>query len=81
MAPKVKRRKGHSRVSRKHQVTIPVDALREAGLDAGDEVRVEVRRPGEVTLVQAVDPIDQFAGSMTGIWPDEWREELRADWP
>ncbi|WP_322762034.1 AbrB/MazE/SpoVT family DNA-binding domain-containing protein [Frankia sp. Cr2] len=36
----VKRRPGVTRVSRKHQVTLPVEVLRDAGLAPGDELRV-----------------------------------------
>jgi bifunctional DNA-binding transcriptional regulator/antitoxin component of YhaV-PrlF toxin-antitoxin module len=33
------------RISSKNQTTLPVDALREAGLRAGDDVVVEVELP------------------------------------
>ena len=39
---KPKRRRGYTRVSPKHQVTIPVDALREGGVRVGDQLKVDV---------------------------------------
>jgi bifunctional DNA-binding transcriptional regulator/antitoxin component of YhaV-PrlF toxin-antitoxin module len=61
-------------------VTIPVRALVNAGLAAGDRLRVEVRRPGEVTLVRADDPIEAFAGSLTGVYAPGYLDRLRDEW-
>lgn len=80
MEAKVKKRRDRTRVSSKHQVTIPADALREAGLRVGDELRVFVDEQGRVVLVRADDVIERFAGSMSGVWPEGWREELRSEW-
>ena len=81
MTPKVKhRRRGYTRVSSKHQVTLPVDALQKAGIRAGDTLRAEVRGPGEVLLVRDADPVSTYAGSLTGVYPvgelDDLRDEL-----
>jgi len=67
-------------VSAKHQVTIPLDALARAGLRAGDRLRAEVRGPGEVVLVREDDPIERYAGSLTGVYPDGYLDELRREW-
>ena len=77
---KNKRRRGYTRISSKHQVTIPTDAIRQAGLHAGDNLRVEVRGPGELVFVRATDPIDRFAGSLTGAYPANYLDELRREW-
>jgi len=76
---KVKSRRG-SRISSKNQLTLPVEALGGAGLRAGDRLRVEVRGPGELLLVREVDPIDTYAGSLTGIYGPGYLEELRKEW-
>jgi len=47
------RRRGYTRVSAKHQVTIPIATLRDAGIRTGDTLRAEVRGPGEVLLIRA----------------------------
>jgi bifunctional DNA-binding transcriptional regulator/antitoxin component of YhaV-PrlF toxin-antitoxin module len=81
MEAKVKKRKrGHTRVSSKHQITIPVEVLREAGLGIGTELRVRVLEPGRVLLEDVQDPIDKFAGSLTGVYPEGYLDELRDEW-
>ena len=82
MKPRVKerRRRGYTRVSAKHQVTLPVDALHEAGIRTGDRLRAEVRGPGEVLLVRDEDPVEQFGGSLTGVYPAGDLDELRREW-
>ena len=46
----LRRQPGATRISSKNQVTIPVQALAEAGLEAGDVVWAEVVAPGVVQL-------------------------------
>jgi bifunctional DNA-binding transcriptional regulator/antitoxin component of YhaV-PrlF toxin-antitoxin module len=57
-------RAGRSRISSKHQVTIPVAAFRTAGLAAGDLVRVEAEGAGRVVLTRVDDLVDQYSGSL-----------------
>jgi bifunctional DNA-binding transcriptional regulator/antitoxin component of YhaV-PrlF toxin-antitoxin module len=78
---KTKRRRGYTRVSAKHQVTIPVDALAQAGLRAGDRLRADVRGPGEIVLVREIDPLTRFAGALTDVYPTGELDELRREWP
>jgi bifunctional DNA-binding transcriptional regulator/antitoxin component of YhaV-PrlF toxin-antitoxin module len=69
-------------ISRKNQVTLPVDALREAGLEPGDDVRVQVVGPGRLELVRADDLVAEFAGIFGGtVYPEGYLEELRREWP
>jgi bifunctional DNA-binding transcriptional regulator/antitoxin component of YhaV-PrlF toxin-antitoxin module len=81
MTPRVKnRRRGYTRVSAKHQVTIPVATLRDAGIRTGDTLRAEVRGPGEVVLIRDEDPLDRFAGALTGVFEPGELDELRDEW-
>jgi bifunctional DNA-binding transcriptional regulator/antitoxin component of YhaV-PrlF toxin-antitoxin module len=82
MKPRVKehRRRGYTRVSAKHQVTLPVDALHQAGIQTGDRLRAEVRGPGAVLLVRDVDPVEQFSGALTDVYPAASLDELRDEW-
>lgn len=81
MSGRVKnRRRGFTRVSAKHQVTLPMDALERAGIRTGDILRAEVRGPGEVLLVRRGDPVTEFAGALTGVYGASELEELRREW-
>ena len=75
-----KRRRGYTRVSTKHQVTLPIDALERAGIRTGDTLRAEVHVPGEVVLVRDADPIERFAGTLTGVYDRSELDELRDEW-
>jgi bifunctional DNA-binding transcriptional regulator/antitoxin component of YhaV-PrlF toxin-antitoxin module len=75
-----KRRRGSSRISSKHQVTIPVDALRAAGLEVGERVVARVDGPGRVVLERETDVIDAFAGSLTGTYDRDEPAQLRDEW-
>jgi AbrB family looped-hinge helix DNA binding protein len=82
MAERVKqrRRKGYTRVSRKNQVTLPIDALVTAGLKPGDSLLVEAKTNGEIVLRREGDPLDKYIGSMTGMYPPGYLDELRDEW-
>jgi bifunctional DNA-binding transcriptional regulator/antitoxin component of YhaV-PrlF toxin-antitoxin module len=67
-------------VSAKHQVTLPVATLRDAGIRTGDTLRAEVRGPGEVVLIRDEDPLDRFAGSLTGVYEPGELDALRDEW-
>jgi bifunctional DNA-binding transcriptional regulator/antitoxin component of YhaV-PrlF toxin-antitoxin module len=58
-----------------------VDALRKAGLRAGDELRVEAAGAGRIILVRAEDPIKRYAGALSGVYPRGYLRDLRAEWP
>ena len=82
MSEKVKRlAAGRSRISSKHQVTIPVSAFRRAGFAAGDLVRVEADGAGRVVLTKVDDLVDQYSGSLTTGGELRRRvETLRDEW-
>lgn len=73
------RRRGFTRVSSKHQVTIPVDALAKAGIRAGDRLKVEVRGR-EVVFAPVEDVLERYAGALTGLYPPGYLAELRDEW-
>jgi bifunctional DNA-binding transcriptional regulator/antitoxin component of YhaV-PrlF toxin-antitoxin module len=75
------RTSGRSRVSSKHQITIPVGALREAGLREGDVVQVRVQGPGRVIVARMDDLIDEYAGVLrSGGRLGEAVRGLRSEW-
>jgi bifunctional DNA-binding transcriptional regulator/antitoxin component of YhaV-PrlF toxin-antitoxin module len=77
---KVKKRRGSTRISEKHQVTIPIDAMRTAGLEAGERVIARADGPGRVVLEREEDVLESFSESMTGVFENGILEQLRHEW-
>jgi bifunctional DNA-binding transcriptional regulator/antitoxin component of YhaV-PrlF toxin-antitoxin module len=74
------RRRGATRISSKHQITIPADALRAAGLEVGDRVVAHAQGPGRLVLEREQDLLAEFAGALTGAYARNEVGELRAEW-
>jgi len=78
MAEKVK---NQTRVSSKHQVTIPAGAFRSAGLEPGDTLKAEADGAGRVVLTRIDELIDRYSGRLeTGGDLRERVEGLRGEW-
>lgn len=58
------RRRNQSRVSSKHQVTIPVAAFRGAGLESGDTLRIEAEGRGRLVMTRIDELLDRYSGSL-----------------
>ncbi len=56
------------RISGKNQLTIPVAALEEAGLHAGDEVVVEALEDGELRVARGAITFQGAFGALTGTY-------------
>jgi bifunctional DNA-binding transcriptional regulator/antitoxin component of YhaV-PrlF toxin-antitoxin module len=74
------RRRGRTRISSKNQATLPVDALRAAGLKPGDELVVQAAGSGRIVLVRAADLIDGHAGKAPGVYAPDALHDLRSEW-
>lgn len=73
-------RKATTRISSKHQVTIPRKAFREAGLRPGDRLEAASGGPGRVVLTRAESATKHHAGALTGVFPPGALDELRREW-
>lgn len=78
-------RSSTSRISAKHQVTIPVEVLRSLNLEIGDEMKFDVK-DGKLEIMK-IDKAPQkqhrimlLAGDMPGIYDDFDLEAERASW-
>jgi AbrB family looped-hinge helix DNA binding protein len=69
-----------TRLSRKNQITVPVEILRRAGLAAGDELEVRVVAPGRLEVARRDDLVARHAGKLSGVYPPGYLQELRNEW-
>lgn len=67
------------KISSKHQVTVPVVALEEAGLHAGDQVVIEALGDGEVRIRRGAMSFEKAFGVLTGFYPPGYLERLDAE--
>jgi bifunctional DNA-binding transcriptional regulator/antitoxin component of YhaV-PrlF toxin-antitoxin module len=74
------RRRGATTISSKHQVTIPRDAMRAAGLEVGERVVAHALGPGRVVLEREEDLLAKFAGVLSGVFEPNELEGLRQEW-
>jgi AbrB family looped-hinge helix DNA binding protein len=68
------------KVSSKNQVTLPVAAMRAAGLHPGDEIEVRAAGGGEVILAARGSRIRRHAGIAVGIYRKGELDRLRDEW-
>lgn len=80
MANVRERRRGASTISSKNQITIPAEALRNAGLEAGDRVVAHADGAGRVILEREHDVVAEFAGALTGTYRLDELNDLRSEW-
>ena len=68
-----------AKISAKNQITIPVAALQEAGLRAGEAVTVEPTGNGELRVRRAALTFKDAFGSLTGVYPPGYLDQLDAE--
>lgn len=73
--------KAMPRISRKNQVTLPVESLAAAGLTPGDEVTIEAEGPDTIVVRRAANDIDAALGIFDGLYEPGYLDRLREeDW-
>ncbi len=65
------------KISSKHQVTLPVEALRRAGLRVGDEVAIEAEGQDRI-VVRRAGSVGEAFGIFDGLYEPDYLEKLRA---
>ena len=68
------------KVSTKNQVTLPVEAMRAAGLEPGDEVTIRPIGSGELVIAARASRVRRHAGIAEGIYRSGELDELRDEW-
>jgi bifunctional DNA-binding transcriptional regulator/antitoxin component of YhaV-PrlF toxin-antitoxin module len=68
------------KVSSKNQVTLPVEAMRAAGMRAGDEVAIRPAGEGEVVIAVRGSRVRRHAGIAEGIYQPGELDRLRDEW-
>ena len=61
-------------------MTIPTDALREAGLAVGERLVARADGPGRVVLEREHDVVAEYAGALTGTFQRDELARLRDEW-
>ncbi|MDX6704943.1 MAG: Antidote-toxin recognition MazE, bacterial antitoxin [Solirubrobacteraceae bacterium] len=69
-----------SRISSKNQVTLPVAAMRAAGVHAGDEVTVRAMGDGELVVAVRGSRVRRHSGIASGIYRKGELDQLRDEW-
>lgn len=73
-----------SRISAKHQVTVPVDILRAIGLTVGDKVKFEIKDGAIAITPEQIDehPLRLLIGAGKGIYDNfDLAKERETMWP
>jgi bifunctional DNA-binding transcriptional regulator/antitoxin component of YhaV-PrlF toxin-antitoxin module len=74
-----RRTRNRTRISSRNTVTIPIDALRRAGLKRGDELEARAVGPGRIVLSRSDDRIRRHAGALTGVYGPDYLARLRRE--
>jgi len=68
-----------SRISSKHQVTLPVESLKAAGLRPGDEVVIEAEGADRIVVRRAAPDLSHALGVFDGLYEPGYLEKLRTE--
>ena len=67
------------RISSKHQITLPVETLANAGLKAGDEVVIEAEGPDTIVVRRARRDAESAFGVFDGLFEPGYLDRLRGE--
>lgn len=67
-----------SRISSKHQITLPVETLQRAGLKGGDEVAIEAEGADRIVVRRVGRDAKAALGVFDGLYEPGYLERLRS---
>jgi bifunctional DNA-binding transcriptional regulator/antitoxin component of YhaV-PrlF toxin-antitoxin module len=67
------------KISSKHQVTLPVETLKHAGLEVGDEVVIEADGVNRIVVRRVSRDVESAFGVFDGLYEQDYLERLRAE--
>jgi bifunctional DNA-binding transcriptional regulator/antitoxin component of YhaV-PrlF toxin-antitoxin module len=67
------------KISSKHQITLPVDALARAGFTVGDDVTIEAEGPDTIVVRRAQRDFDAAFGVFDGLYEPGYLDTLRSE--
>lgn len=67
-----------SKISSKHQVTLPVEVLEHTGIKAGDKVMIEAEGPDRIVVRRVVSSPEEALGIFDGLYEPGYLEKLRS---
>jgi bifunctional DNA-binding transcriptional regulator/antitoxin component of YhaV-PrlF toxin-antitoxin module len=70
--------KGVARISSKHQVTLPVESLKQAGFSIGDEVAIEAEGADRIVVRRVAREAERVLGVFDGLYEPGYLERLRS---
>jgi bifunctional DNA-binding transcriptional regulator/antitoxin component of YhaV-PrlF toxin-antitoxin module len=70
--------KGMARISSKHQVTLPVESLKQAGFSIGDEVAIEAEGSDRIVVRRVSREAERVLGVFDGLYEPGYLERLRS---
>ena len=68
-----------ARISTKNQITLPVAALEEVGLHAGEQVTIEPAGDGELRVRRSTTRFEDAFGALTGTYPSGYLDQIDAE--
>ena len=67
-----------AKISSKHQVTLPVESLKRAGLSAGDEVAIEAEGADRIVVRRVSRDAKRALGVFEGLYEPGYLKRLRS---
>lgn len=67
-----------AKISSKHQVTLPVESLKQAGLHVGDEVAIEAEGLDRIVVRRVQQDAERGLGVFDGLYESGYLEQLRS---